>query len=113
MSEINKDLIVKWEDINFEYGDISNCGEYDDGEMTIKDGLEIWELRETIIHELIHCIFEKYYYTRTSDPVIDPKIEEQLVCILANEIDKNLDTILYKVKRYKIDKKKKWLLCSD
>lgn len=109
MAITNKNLIVKWEYIDLEYDEnIANDGEYLDNEITIKDGIDIWDLRETIIHELIHCILHKYYYTRTSNPIIKPKIEEQLVNILASELDKNIDTIAYQISKYKRDKKLKW-----
>ena len=49
--------------------------------------------RDTVIHELIHAILDKYYYVNTSTPVFSKEIEEQLVNILSSELDKNWEGI--------------------
>lgn len=88
---------MKWEDINIIINntkDSENCWEYDDGEIYLyKKSIPDTEYRETIIHELIHAILDKYYYVNTSTPVFSKEIEEQLVNILSSELDKNWEGI--------------------
>lgn len=55
----------------------------------------------------MHCILHKYYYTRTSNPLLNSKIEEQLVSILANELNNNLDAVLNQTQKYEFKKMKK------
>jgi len=98
---------VKWEYIELSYDDIDHDGEYDNNEIIICKDIEQWEYRETIIHELMHCILHKYYYTRTSNPLLNSKIEEQLVSILANELNNNLDAVLNQTQKYEFKKMKK------
>lgn len=68
--------------------------EYDWNNISIyPKAIADWEIRETIIHELLHAILDKYYYVNTSNPLLTKKQEEQLVNILSNELDRNWDII--------------------
>jgi len=72
----------------------NNSWEYDDDVIRLdRNNMNKDEYMEAIIHELIHCILDKYYYVNTSNPIINNKIEEQLVNILSNEIANNRKNI--------------------
>lgn len=96
-------LSVKWYDINITIDknkENHNSWEYIDWEIYLyKRNILDSEYRETIIHELLHAILDKYYYVNTSSPIFSKEIEEQIVNIISSELDKNRDGInaIYKI----------------
>lgn len=94
-------FIVKWESVMTEYDStLINDWEADNNTISFWHP-PIDEIRETVIHELLHVILEKYYYTHTSAPILSRRQEEQLVNILANELDNNRKNIIKITKELK------------
>ena len=88
---------MKWDDINITIDRNNNNGnawEYIDWDIYLyPKSMWLSDHRDTVIHELIHAILDKYYYVNTSTPVFSKEIEEQLVNILSSELDKNWEGI--------------------
>jgi vacuolar-type H+-ATPase subunit C/Vma6 len=57
-------------------------------------------MRPTKLNDL-HVVLDKYYYTKTSAPILSRRQEEQLVNILADELDNNRKNIIKITKELK------------